>query len=395
MKIRTFFFLLIIYIFINTCAVVYGMKLTEEEKVTLYKAQQEMNKNNLKKAQEIIITFLDKNQDKDVSPELYLYLGNSYYDRDQYKKSAQTYSEGLKDNPENISLILNFAVSSYRCQNYQEAGTYFHKAYLFSKKEQRKPELLFKSATAFYRAKMLNKANENLNKLLDSNQNTEEKWLKLLIRINYELKKWPSLEENIHSFLKMEPTKSEYWRLLAQAYLEQEKYVQAASILEIVHSLFPATKDDLKQLANLYLYIDDPEKAANILEKVYGNNPDSNACERLAQLYFRSLHYKKALSFINKALEKETTAKRYFMQGEFYYRNRQYNKALQAYQESVRLDPEQGKTYLFLGFAANEVGELQLAKKAFQKASRFDKYKTWAKANVSSIEELLALKSEE
>lgn len=387
---------IIIYFIVLATTTAYGMQLTKKEKIVLYKAQQQVNKNDIEKSQEIISEYLKKHQDKTTSPELYLFLGNSYYDRNNYKQAKQAYFNGLQNHPNNTSLIVNYAVSSYRNQDYQEAGVYFKKAY-FAKKTTQNPdqqELLFKSATAFYRAEQLNKSKKVLTEVFKTTDQPNEKWLKLLIRINYELKEWKQLENNINNYLKIHPEQSTYWQLLAQTYLEQEKYVKAASILEIVHNIFPTSKKDWKQLANLYLYIDDPEGAAKALERGFGQNPDPKECERLAKLYFRSLHYQKALSYINKALQKEETAKRYFMKGEFYYRNREYKKALQAFQESLRLDPKQGKTHLFLGFAANEVGNWSLAKKSFQKASQFNKYKKWAEANVASIEELLTIKNE-
>jgi tetratricopeptide (TPR) repeat protein len=374
------------------------MELTQDEKIALYKAQQEIQKNNnVHNAQNIIHEFLETHSDQKISPELYLYLGNLYYDKDQYAQAAQVYSDGLQQHRQNLSLILNYAVSSYRNEAYHEAGEYFYKAYALQKNLQdtSEPQLLFKAATAFYRAEDLPKSKDVLYELIQSTDAPDEKWYKLVIRITYELKDWNGLENDIHNFLKKFPNHSEYWKLLAQAYLEQEEYIKAASVLEIVNTIFSGTQEDWKQLANLYLYIDDPGRAAQILEKrVYGQISNAAECERLARLFFRSLEYEKAITYINMALEKEETAKRYFMKGEFYYRNTEYRKALQAFQASLRMDPDQGKTHLFLGFAANETGDLTLAKKAFKNAAQFKKYKTWAEANLSSIDELLSLRGE-
>ena len=299
----------------------------------------------------------------------------------------------MKIHPHNLSLILNYAVSSYRSHDYIKAAKSFRTAYALKKRQKDKNDLslLFKSATSFYRGQALEKSKDLLHQLLSVSQKANDKWMRLLIQINYELSDWKSLERNIKEFLRQNPEAYDYWKLLAQTYLEQEKYLQAAGILEICYQMQPPETKKWEQLAQLYAYINAPQKAAQAFRQAYGQNLTPDQCDRLAQLHFRSLEYDQALSCIEQALEKEPTAKRYYMQGEIYYRSQKYKQAIQSFSKSVERAPGKGKAYMFLGLAAIELEDWQRALQAFQQAQKDESFAKWAQANIESIQELLNL----
>lgn len=64
----------------------------------------------------------------------------------------------------------------------------------------------------------------------------------------------------------------------------------------------------------------------------------------------------------------QNTAETHFQKGLQYYFQRQYPEAIQEFEESLKVNPDDARSYYFLGYAYYELRDLDKAQEAFDLA---------------------------
>lgn len=361
-----------------------------EAQEALYRAQQALKKDRYDQARSRIRKYLGRDPENPPA-QIFLFLGNSWYDQNRMDKAREAYGKGLRAAPDNESLTLNYAVACYRTEHFSEAGRYFAESFELqqSGQEEADPSLLFKSGSAYYNAKEFAKAEESLTRLLDVAKRVKTEWLKLFIHTELNLKKWARAEEAINRLLERNPSEEKYWQLLAQMHMNANHYSEAASALEIAYRLEEPEPKKWEDLADLYLYIDAPLKAVECLNKAYGDNLTPERCDKIARAYAQALRYGDAARYVRRAIEQKATAKRYMTRGTYLYRDRKYEKAVDSFQAALEMTPDNGRAHLFLGFCAMELRDWDMAKESFAAAAEFEDYRSWARGSLAMVKDIL------
>ena len=368
--------------------------LNKKERIILHQARKALDKDELDKSRNIVMSYLQEDP-KNVSPQIFLFLGNIWHQKDKPDRARKAYKKGLQSNASNVSLHLNYAVSCYQTQKYQESGKHFQMAYDLQKNSNKESEskLLYKSASAYYQGQEYTAVKKVLNKLLSESDQVSQDWLTLLVQTHINLKEWNKAEKIANRLIDKDPLNKKYWRILSKCNFQQEDYSSAASNLEIAYYIeAPEDLSQWKQLADIYLYLNAPLKAARFYKKGNGKSVSAKEYEKLADIYSQALRYGKAIEYMDKALQKEASAERYLKKGNYYYEQRKFDRAIDCFQKSAQLDSSKGKVHLLTGFAACEIDRWELAKKSFQKASGFDQYRSWAKGGLAFVQDILEAK---
>jgi tetratricopeptide (TPR) repeat protein len=363
-----------------------SQNLSYEEQKSLYEAQQKLKTNNVKQSISILQEYIDNHKDThEISATTYLLLGNCWHEQNKLDKARQAYSYGLKIEPENTVLLLNYAISCFGSKKYHQAGQSFEKLYQIHQDPD--PEHLYRSGVAFFQAEEYKRSQDVLQQLMAiEGDHVQPEWVELLIYSSVRLKDWDTAKNSLYRILDATPRHKQYWKLLAQIYLQQGSYQQAASVLEITYALHPHKTSELKELASIYLYLNLPLKAAKALEKAYGNRYDQEQLLKLSQLYSRAYRYEKAIACIDKALKLSPCVTVYLKKGRLCYQAGLYKKAITALQKSLDLNHEQGEAFILLGYTAWQIKDWDLARNAFVKAKDFTRYRQQAKDGINSLD---------
>ncbi len=358
--------------------------LSYEEQKALYEAQEKLKKDDPSGAISILKSYITEHEDE-ISAKTYLLLGNCWFEKNRSSKAREAYSRGLDIEPRNTVLLLNYAISCYASEKYHQAGQSFKKLYQIGKDPD--PEYLYRSGAAFFQSKDYEEAQNVLEKLLKIQGNDiQPKWVELLIHTSVRQKDWDAAKMWLYRILEDKPRDNQYWKLLAQVYLHQGEYRQAASALEIAYTYHPPKSAAWEELASIYSYLNLPLKAAESLDKAYGQDKSGQQWVKMGKLYAHAYRYEKAIDCFEKAIKIKPTASLYLKKGRLCYQAGFYKRAIDALEKTLDLNPEQGEAFILLGYAAWQRKDWELARSAFDAARGFPKYRQQAKDSINSLE---------
>lgn len=360
--------------------------LTREEQKVLYDAQEAISAKAFQKACGLLAEHLRKCSDK-ADPLVFYALGNAWYLSGNPDKAYDVYEQGFARWPSSHLLCTNFAAISYELGKYRNAGELFEKAYQISKSSRE--EMLYQSGTAYYQAKDFEKAKSVLLRL--SSPGTRKSWVQLLIHVCIELKDWKEAENSLLKFLNQNPADTEYWKLLSRVRLRRKDYQGAASALEIIFGMVPPTRNELEELAGIYLHLNFPLKAVRCLEKAYGPSPTPRQCDEISGIYLQAGRADQSLRYLDMAIKQEDSPARLLEKGKRCYEWGRWDEAIAALQSCIQKNPHEAIAHLLLGYCAMEKEGFALARKAFLSASKGKEYRHQA---LNALKVLDALNSE-
>ncbi len=165
----------------------------------------------------------------------------------------------------------------------------------------------------------------------------------------------------------------EWTQLLMASYADAGRAGEAATLAEQVASQAPGDKRAQLNLANIYLQADDHAKAIEIYERLRqaGQLDEDRDYSNLAALYLNTENGEpKAIAVLNEGLDKgilKGDYRTYASLAQAYYFSDQYEKAIEFYGKAAPLDDD-GSTYLNLAKALSNEGRDAESKAAAQKA---------------------------
>jgi tetratricopeptide (TPR) repeat protein len=184
--------------------------------------------------------------------------------------------------------------------------------------------------------------------------------------------KWDLAETELQKTLQVDPSFSNAYDLLVQAYVATNKLPQALEQLQTQLTKNPNDVSALTTLALLYERTDDFAKARDAYERLLAIEPNSiSALNNLAYLYVDRLNdLDKAYDLARKARDLQgndpAIADTF---GWILSKRGGYQQALPILQESAAKLPDSPEVQFHLGMTAYMMGQADLAKVAFQKAA--------------------------
>jgi tetratricopeptide (TPR) repeat protein len=339
----------------------------------LYEAQQAMELNEKTKAAEILSTFIRENPKKN-HYLLEFHLANVLALSGRSKEALIHYEKTLVLNPGYSAAWQNLGKTHLDLENYLKAGDAFLKGYETS--ETKDGSILYYAAVSYLIGKKAGKALPHLEFLTSGKAgDPRSEWLEALLKAYMDLKQEDKAFRLIHRLLEEQGDDPRWWKLLAQFHLQKGEYSYAAEALTI-YSYFTALKEqEIVLLGDLYNVIGVPVKAAGYYEKAMSLCGKAVKKERLASAYIAAHKQDRAMEVLEEAISQEPDAKLCFMKGQLLYGQRSFDHAYQAFEKCTRLNPRDGRPHVMMGYCALQQDNIELARRAFQKASRFHKQK--------------------
>ena len=258
--------------------------------------------------------------------------------------------------------------------------------------------------------------------------------LVLLANAYFQIEQYNAAIPLVVQAIDMEPEPREQWyQLLLAAYLELEDYVRGADLLEIMVDYFPTKKtyflqlaalygelgkdkesfqvlvmadkqgfldkeSELVRLARMYMFHETPIKAAEVMERGFKSEiikRKSENLETLANAYFNSREFDKAIPPLKQAADMSDKGKLSFRLGQAYLQDEQWANAEAALQKSLDKkglsDDEEGMVWMLIGITQLERERFTAAKRSMTRSARFKNTKSDAGKWIRFLDQKLAV----
>src|SRR5581483_9996647 len=169
--------------------------------------------------------------------------------------------------------------------------------------------------------------------------------------------------------LKIRPDSAEALYLLAQAYSEQSRPVDALELLVRAHKLAPENTDVIFLMARLSMTKNFYEDAIPLLEsglKIAPQRADLHAA--LGESYFMSGKTENAVDEFQKLIDVDPSARSYSFMGLAYRHLGRFDEATKYFEEGLKKNPQDAACLFNLGYIEEHQGSYLHADEYFQQA---------------------------
>jgi tetratricopeptide (TPR) repeat protein len=348
-------------------------KLPDIVQTILYRTQQAMVKDDFSKARLILEDYINQRNGK-AHFQIFYFLGNTNYHLGELDNAYKAYIKAYEMDPDYFPLCQNLARVCFESHRQEEAAVFFEKTYRLAnsiKKTPLDPELLYYAATCHYELKQYQKAIVLLEELISTHEKNDIQWQQLLIYTLVGLGDKEKLELLLFKYLNNHPENFEFWLLFGQLKLEKKKYNQTAGILEIAYSIKSPTSQQLRELADIYLFLGLPVEAVKTLKRISTDLGFADY-KLLGRSFFQAQRFRESLEYYEKAILFEPEQKIYCRIGEINYQMGEWRKARKFLEKC--LESGNDDMYLLSAYAAFEMNDYTAARESFKKISKESNY---------------------
>ncbi|MCP3923090.1 MAG: hypothetical protein GY714_10940 [Desulfobacterales bacterium] len=342
------------------------------------KTQRELKKNDFKKAESILVSYIKKHEKKHYI--IHFLLGNIYSRRSKNDKAFKQYEISTKLNGSYAPAFQNLGTALFKKKEYKRAGDCMLKVYKIS--GEKDYQTLYFGAVSYILAEKPLMAKKYLFFLTSGKAGPPKaEWLKACLKLSIRLLLYDKAEDLIKKLIVLEKDNYKLWRLITWFHLKREHYKKALTAFKIYAYLKPLkSESDIRLLGDLYSVIGLTGEAALHYEKLKKKNYN-----KIVESYIHASRKDKAKSTIDKALTEKPDAKLYFLKGVLHFEKFEYQKAWEAFEKCTSLNNKNGRAYLLKGYCAIMNKNYVEAKKALKIAVTFKTQKKQAIKLLSSI----------
>lgn len=197
-------------------------------------------------------------------------LGFAYAQQEKYGKAIKYLQASLdvKKLPYNPTMNTLYAIAQINVAQEKYGKALKQLDNWFALADEPSPDAFVLKATIFAQQNNSKKALELVTKAIDMTDKPKEAWLSFAVAMNYQQEKYPEAARLLEKLAALYPEKKKYWKQLAGVYLNLEKNPQALATMQLAHKGNYLEKDgELMNLVSLFIYGGVPLKGAKLLDK--------------------------------------------------------------------------------------------------------------------------------
>jgi tetratricopeptide (TPR) repeat protein len=357
-------------------------KVSEKTKMALYDAQQEMAKNNYRKA----IDLLHKFQAKRPEHNHFLLdfnIGTAYGFLGDTDKAIEHLEKAAALEKNYAPLLLNLGKLYYQKKDFAKAATAVEQGFALS--PQKDPEVLFMAMAGYFQANNLDKTIELGRDLLFNYRFEKNDVVGILASAYITKGNLPEAISMIKKITERDPGNDTYWKLIAQAYFKNQQYRDATVAYEIYGHLKDLSRDEVMIMGDLFTMIGLPLRAAQYYEEALRNGGTAEEFDKLSIAYYCAYEFDRAIKTVDKALAVNAGTERLLLKAQLYYVQDNYAEAQNLYMQAAQNMSRDGHEWLMAGYCAMRKGNVQMARDLLRKASEYPAQRQDALAMIKSL----------
>ena len=368
------------------------LRLTREAQMAMVEAQRAANEENLPAARKYLLDYLATNPEV-VHPDVFLMLGYYWYGDGKLEEAKKVFKDGYEAYPDNHDLLSYYAATLYETEDFAKAGPMMEKVYETSPKK----ELRFLEAAsgAYYQIRKFADSKRVIRKMIGLTDMPKENWYNMLFQMALEEEKLDEAQSVLFEALDLYPLNTTYWQQLGIIRQEKEDYAGMIGAYEIKNNIKPPEKEaQFKEAENLYSSMNVPLRVAKTIELSFkGKDGKEEDYLKIADAYAKAMKTDKAIKFLDEIIQKKPTSALLLKKAQIIYAARRNKDAIKACDDLIALNPKEGLAYYMKGNAAWDLEDWDTMEDAFEKARDFKDYRAYAKNALEYIQSLEEAKS--
>ncbi len=328
--------------------------LPRDAKLALYDAQQQLEAGNSEKAVDILAKYVNDHAKKDDNYLMRYNYASMLVQVDRREDALVQYQRSVALEPRYDAGWLGLGETAYGLGQFALAADALKKGYEVA--TEKRPEVLYYSAAAQLLGGDPTGAMPVLEDLV-SGAHGEPKfdWYRGLVSACLQTNNHELGRRTVDSMLDRFGTNPDAWYLAFQFAASTSDYHQAAVALTVVGYLRPLTRQEQLQLGDLYAAVEAPAAAAGYYSAATQDSASAAEVERVASAYLASYQSDEALKVLEQGLKEHPTFRLWSLLGDLHVMENRYDQAEAAFAECVRMQPEEIRPHLMLGYCLLEL----------------------------------------
>lgn len=305
-------------------------------------------------------------------------LGFAYAQKDQFKKALE-YLQGSLDLgvlPYSPTMSTLYTIAQVHvAQEQYDIGLKKINEW-FALADEPSPDAYVLKATIFAQKKKSKEALALVTKAIDMTDKPKESWLSFAVAMNYELERFKEAGRLLEKLTGLYPEKKKYWKQLAGVYLNLENNPKALATMELAEKGNYLEQDsEIMNLVSLFIYGGIPLKGAKLLEKSFKDGTVKKTqknLEILGDAWAQAEEIDKALEAYAESAKYAKDGRIFAKQGRIYLEQENWKEADKYLTKGLAKgkikNPQH--VYMALGVARFNLKNFEEATKAFNDAKK-------------------------
>ncbi len=328
--------------------------LPREAKIALLDAQTQLESGHREKAVEILGKYVRDHAKKDDNYIMRYHYASMLVQVDRREEALAEYEKSVALEPRYDAAWLGLGETAYGLGQYARAAEALRKGYETS--IEKRPDVLYYSAAA----QLLGGDSQGAIPVLEdlvSGKHGEPKfeWYRGLVSACLQAGQQERARQAVDQMLERFGSNPDAWYLAFQFAASVADYHQAAVSLTVVGYLRPLTRQEQLQLGDLYAAVEAPAAAAGYYSSATQDSASAGEVERVASAYLASYQSEEALKVLEQGIQAEPTFRLWSLLGDLHVMENRYDQAEAAFAECVRLNPDEPRPHLMLGYCLLEL----------------------------------------
>jgi len=230
---------------------------------------------------------------------------------------------------------------------------------------------------------------------ISMDKNPREPWYQLKLAAHFELEQFPSAADTLKLMIQRWPDKKTYWTQLSSIYVKLKRDKDALAVQAAAYRRgMLSTESEVKQLANLYQYLEIPYKAAAVMEKGINEKVITSNMKNwdlVGQSWYQAEEMDKALAAYKRAGQASSDGKIDLKRAYILVDLENWSEGREALSASLRKggleDRKVGEAYLLKGMCEFNLGNNRQAREDFGQATRFERTRSPAQQWINHMNE--------
>jgi tetratricopeptide (TPR) repeat protein len=383
------------------------LKISESSSKKINQAYELLDEGEDAKAREILQGILDNAKSSPYEKALCLQgISQILYNEDDIAGAIEANEKALAldslDNKSHFNLVYQVAQMNLMDERYDGALAAIDRWIALTGNET--PEALALKGNALYRLERYPEASAAMQKAIAMSPEPSDTWQQILVASYYDAENFPEAAKAAEAVLAKDPSKKTVARQLASIYIEMEQGDKAIEVLEGAKARGLLTDAaDLRQLFQLYNYVERPAEAARTINeglaagilkedfdtlKGLGDAWVLTAQDAADESALQKESFDKAIEAYTRASPLAKNGEMDFMRAQLLIQEKERfaeGKAAMNQALSRGSLKREGEAYILLGNAEAELGNQKAAIAAYEKARTFPNTKSMAESWLRSV----------
>jgi tetratricopeptide (TPR) repeat protein len=267
-------------------------------------------------------------------------LGMTEASQEKYEQALVYFEKCLVDNalPHGAIVSTRFTIAQLymATEEFEKAVKTLEK--WFAEVETANANAYYLLAAAYYQLERIKDAIVPAETAIKLAKKPKPPWLQLLVGLYYETKQYPKAVKPLETLIMIDPKKA-YWTQLSSLYAHLEEEEKSLAVMQLAYAQDFLTKNnDLRALAQLYLYHSLPYRAGLVLEKAHEDGfvkEDATYWEMVANSWLLAREFDRALEPLRTGAEVSEKGDLYARLGQLYLEREQWKDASTALKNAI------------------------------------------------------------